>query len=134
MDSSEKLLNMLNSLQAIIVSNLPDAEINKLLRNGGNINMNDFLDEAVKQKVDADKEALGNFLALPLEERFKKLFIAWLNYQDVDSSIGNLLKSLEEDEKEERGFFEENERLKNIAENYCSQLSADTKYIDDFGD
>lgn len=134
MDSSEKLLNMLNSLQAIIGSNLPDAEINKLLRNGGNINMNDFLDEAVKQKVDADKEALGNFLALPLEERFKKLFIAWLSYQDVDSSIGNLLKSLEEDEKEERGFFEENERLKNIAENYCSQLSADTKYIDDFGD
>lgn len=132
MDSSEKLLNMLNSLQAIIGSNLPDAEINKLLRNGGN--MNDFLDEAVKQKVDADKEALGNFLALPLEERFKKLFIAWMNYQDADSSIGDLLKSLEEEEKEEKSFLDENENLKNKIENYCSQLSADTKYIDDFGD
>lgn len=130
MDSSEKLLNMLNSLQAIIGSNLPDAEINKLLRNK---DMNGFLDVA-KQKVDADKEALENFLALPLEERFKKLFIAWMCYQDAASSIGNLLESLEEDEKEERSFLDENERLKNMIENYYSQLSADTKYVDDFGD
>lgn len=131
MGSNDKLFNMMNSLQAFIGSNLPDAEINKLLRNK---DMNGFLDEAVKQKVDADKEALGNFLALPLEERFKKLFIAWMNYQDADSSIGDLLESLKEEEKEEKSFLDENENLKNKIENYCSQLSADTKYIDDFGD